>query len=89
MDTSIQTNIIFTILGGLVGFPSKAFFIRSLQIGKAGRVTTLSSLSVVFSLICEVFYLSEYPPWPGIFGSLPVIASAIFLYLKKECAKKA
>lgn len=88
MNIGISTTIFFMVVLGFVGFASKGCYIRGVQLGKAGKVTTLSSLNVVFTLIFEVFYLDEYPSWPGVFGSVIIIAATIYLCLKKDETKK-
>ncbi|KAL2302961.1 hypothetical protein Nmel_010415, partial [Mimus melanotis] len=67
---------VFLILIGLLGLGGQIFLTKALQIEKAGPVSIMRTMDVVFAFILQVLFLNHLPTWWTVGGALCVVASS-------------
>lgn len=75
---------ILLLLGGILGGWGCATYIRAFQIAKAPLISATQYSQIIWALLMGVFIFNEQPTAAGICGSLLIIVSGYFLYLKKS-----
>ncbi|XP_063818157.1 solute carrier family 35 member G1 isoform X2 [Pseudophryne corroboree] len=63
------------ILIGVLGLGGQIFLVKALQIEKAGPVSIMRTMDVVFAFIFQALFLHHTPTWLTIAGALCIIAS--------------
>ncbi|XP_077206407.1 solute carrier family 35 member G1-like isoform X5 [Paroedura picta] len=71
------------ILMGLFGLGGQIFLTKALQIEKAGPVSIMKTMDVVFAFIFQIIFLSHIPTWWTVGGALCVVASSSGTVLRK------
>ncbi|XP_014164574.1 solute carrier family 35 member G1 [Geospiza fortis] len=82
---------VFLILIGLLGLGGQIFLTKALQIEKAGPVSIMRTMDVVFAFILQVLFLNHIPTWWTVGGALCVVASSSGTAIRKwrHSVKKA
>ncbi|NXB97494.1 S35G1 protein, partial [Vidua chalybeata] len=82
---------VFLILIGLLGLGGQVFLTKALQIEKAGPVSIMRTMDVVFAFILQVLFLNHLPTWWTVGGALCVVASSSGTAIRKwrHSVKKA
>ncbi|NXF15609.1 S35G1 protein, partial [Rhodinocichla rosea] len=82
---------VFLILIGLLGLGGQIFLTKALQIEKAGPVSIMKTMDVVFAFILQVLFLNHIPTWWTVGGALCVVASSSGTAIRKwrHSVKKA
>uniref|UniRef100_U3JZF2 Solute carrier family 35 member G1 n=1 Tax=Ficedula albicollis TaxID=59894 RepID=U3JZF2_FICAL len=82
---------VFLILIGLLGLGGQVFLTKALQIEKAGPVSIMRTMDVVFAFILQVLFLNHIPTWWTVGGALCVVASSCGTAIRKwrHSVKKA
>lgn len=82
---------VFLILIGLLGLGGQIFLTKALQIEKAGPVSIMRTMDVVFAFILQVLFLNHLPTWWTVGGALCVVASSSGTAIRKwrHSVKKA
>ncbi|XP_041271789.1 solute carrier family 35 member G1 [Onychostruthus taczanowskii] len=82
---------VFLILIGLLGLGGQIFLTKALQIEKAGPVSIMRTMDVVFAFILQVLFLDHLPTWWTVGGALCVVASSSGTVIRKwrHSVKKA
>ncbi|XP_048362071.1 solute carrier family 35 member G1-like [Sphaerodactylus townsendi] len=65
------------ILIGLFGLGGQIFLTKALQIEKAGPVSIMKTMAVVFTFIFQIIFLNHLPSWWSFGGALCVVTSGI------------
>ncbi|XP_073541366.1 solute carrier family 35 member G1 isoform X1 [Phyllobates terribilis] len=60
---------------GVLGLGGQAFLVKALQIEKAGPVSVMRCMDVVFAFIFQAIFFHQTPTWLTIGGALCVVAS--------------
>ncbi|MEE6485642.1 hypothetical protein FKM82_014360 [Ascaphus truei] len=68
---------------GFFGLAGQAFLVKALQIEKAGPVSIMRTMDVVFAFIFQALFLSHTPTWWTVGGALCVIASTAGTAIRK------
>ncbi|NXN93417.1 S35G1 protein, partial [Rhinopomastus cyanomelas] len=82
---------VFLILIGLLGLGGQIFLTKALQIEKAGPVSIMKTMDVVFAFILQILFLNHLPTWWTVGGALCVVASSSGTAIRKwrQSLKKA
>ncbi|NXR35348.1 S35G1 protein, partial [Zosterops hypoxanthus] len=82
---------VFLILIGLLGLGGQIFLTKALQIEKAGPVSIMRTMDVVFAFILQALFLNQIPTWWTVGGALCVVASSCGTAIRKwrHSVKKA
>ncbi|XP_043845899.1 solute carrier family 35 member G1 isoform X2 [Dromiciops gliroides] len=67
---------LYLILIALLGLGGQIFITRALQIEKAGPVSIMKTMDVVFAFILQIIFLHKIPTWWTIGGALCVVTSS-------------
>ncbi|KAM4636940.1 solute carrier family 35 member G1 [Discoglossus pictus] len=60
---------------GLLGLGGQTFLVKALQIEKAGPVSIMRTMDVVFAFIFQALFLNHTPTWWTVGGALCIVAS--------------
>ncbi|XP_077206401.1 solute carrier family 35 member G1 isoform X2 [Paroedura picta] len=71
------------ILIGLFGLGGQIFLTKGLQIEKAGPVSIMKTMDVVFAFIFQILFLNHLPTWWTVGGAFCVVASSSGTVLRK------
>ncbi|XP_044153996.1 solute carrier family 35 member G1 [Bufo gargarizans] len=63
------------VLIGLLGLGGQIFLVKALQIEKAGPVSVMRTMDVVFAFIFQTLFLHRIPTWLTIGGALCIVTS--------------
>lgn len=63
------------VLIGILGLGGQTFLVKALQIEKAGPVSVMRTMDVVFAFIFQALFLHRTPTWLTIGGALCIVAS--------------
>ncbi|NXG32326.1 S35G1 protein, partial [Dromaius novaehollandiae] len=82
---------VFLILIGVLGLGGQIFLTKALQIEKAGPVSIMKTMDVLFAFILQILFLNHLPTWWTVGGALCVIASSTGTAIRKwhQSSKKA
>ncbi|NXY66013.1 S35G1 protein, partial [Callaeas wilsoni] len=82
---------VFLVLIGVLGLGGQIFLTKALQIEKAGPVSIMRTMDVVFAFILQVLFLNHLPTWWTVGGALCVVASSSGTAIRKwlHSVKKA
>ncbi|XP_054975626.1 solute carrier family 35 member G1 isoform X2 [Sorex araneus] len=76
---------LFLVLIGLFGLGGQVFLTKALQIEKAGLVSIMKTMDVVFAFIFQILFFNDMPTWWTVGGALCVVASSTGAAIRKWC----
>ncbi|NWR91872.1 S35G1 protein, partial [Furnarius figulus] len=74
---------VLLILIGVLGLGGQIFLTKALQIEKAGPVSIMKTVDVVFAFILQILFLNHLPTWWTVGGALCVVASSTGTAIRK------
>ena len=76
-------DLIILFLGGCIGAAGCIAYIRAFQIAKAGLISATQYSQIIWAVLMGVFIFKEHLTYAAISGSLLILCSGYFLYLRR------
>ncbi len=77
-------DLTLLFLGGCIGAVGCIAYIRAFQTAKAALVSSTQYSQIIWAVLMGVFIFDENLTWAAITGSLLILSSGYFLYLRKQ-----
>ncbi len=87
VDVTVNTSIIYPIIGGFLHFMGIIFYLKALKDEDASTIAPLMQMSPLYVLLLSIVFLSETLRMIQILAFFLIITGAIFISLKIESLK--